>query len=218
MRVTHLFLMLTVIGCATAPKDPVDTASVFRRLAWIEGSIETDYQPNEEIVERRLAAWNGKAPSLDDREEYLKYLSIVSASNQRKVAELQIREYLNRYPKDTRGVFLLGVFYLRTKKPELARFLFAKLEKDSDFQWKSLLFNNLGMMSLEDGNRDQAIGYFEKAVSASPPIAAAHTNMGSIYLQSRSYEKAEGQFRRAVEIDDQFEDVKVFGVRLNSNR
>ena len=95
---------------------------------------------------------------------------------------------------------------MRLKKRELAGYFFAMLEKDPAFAWKSLLYNNLGMLALQDGNRFAALGFFEKAIKAEPPTAAPYVNLGSLYLQSHSYADAQTLFTRAQEIDGDFDD------------
>lgn len=177
-----------------------------RYLAWMEGNYQTDYAPDRKIAEEKAKRWEGKVPDVKDTEEYLQYLSVIDASGRSAEAGKLIKQYLAQYPNEKRAVFLLGVHYMRLKKRELAQYFFTQLDKDARFVWKSLLYNNLGMIALQDKNRDLALDYFEKATKAQPPTAAPYVNLGSLYLQSRSYVDAEPLFRKALDIDEEFED------------
>ena len=61
-------------------------------------------------------------------------------------------------------------------------------------------------MALQDKNRVLAIDYFERAIKQKPEVSAPFANLGALYLQSKSYAKAEPMFRRAYEIEANFED------------
>lgn len=110
---------------------------------------------------------------------------------------------------------MLAVHYWRLNKKELTTYFFNQLEKDNTFPWKSLLFNNLGMLALQDKNRQLALSYFEKATKAEPQIPAPLVNLGSLYLQSRSYSVAEPLFAKASRMDNEFEDAALgWGISL----
>lgn len=192
-------IILLIVGMRVASAAPLE-----RFLAWFEGDLQTNYQTNREVAEAKLSGL--QAPALSDSDEYLEYLSLLDASGRTGEAEKKIKEYLKKFPQDKRGVFLLAVHSHRVQKKELATYFFAQLEKDNSFVWKSLLYNNLGMIALQDKNKEQAISYFEKATTAEPKTAAPHVNLGAIYLQARNYSSAEKFFRSAVGIDSEFED------------
>jgi len=179
---------------------------VARHLAWLDGNYQSDYEPDRKVAEERLIQWEGKIPSISDTENYLEYLSTLSGSSRAADAERRIKDYLAKYPNERRAVFLLGAHYFRSKKKELAQFLFRQLEKDPNFGMKSIVYNNLGMLALQEKNRQLALEYFEKATRAEPPTAAPFVNLGALYLQSRSWAEAEKVFARAANIDNDFED------------
>lgn len=193
-----------IVQCAST-KTAQNGGVPARHLAWLEGDLQNDYEPDRKIAEEKLKKLEGKVEGADV-DTQLEYLSVLDASGKTTEAEKKIKAFLAANPDNKRAVFLLGAHYLRTKKKELARFLFAQLEKDSSFSWKSLLYNNLGMLALQEKNRRGAMDYFEKAVKAEPPTAAPLVNLGALYLQSRSYEMAHPLFERAVSIDDEMED------------
>lgn len=200
-----ILLTLVLAGCSHVNTSSRET-DVFRRLAWIEGNVQSDYAPDAKEVERQIDSWKGSPPEESDTEEYLRYLSVLSASSRQSEAGARIQAYLAKHPNEQRAVFLLAVHNLRLKKTETAKYLFGRLEKDSSFKWKSLLFNNLGMIALSEGNRDQAMGYFQKAVSEEPRVSAAFANLGAIHLEGRNFSEAAKMFREAVQLDENFED------------
>lgn len=116
------------------------------------------------------------------------------------------KKYLSDHPGETRAVFLLAVHYLRAEKKDLANYFFTQLEKNNAFPWKSLLYNDLGMLALGEKNRLGAIAYFEKATKALPKTPAPFVNLGALYLQSRSYAEAEKLFTEAFAVDSDMED------------
>lgn len=220
-------LICLAVGCTSTPTAPQtsDTASttpdgpVHRYVAWIEGDLQTGYGIDAQEATRELSEWEGSAPEMQDTDKYLEYLSVLDASGRGPEAEGKIKTYLAKFPSEKRGVFLLAVHYMRARKKELAAYFFKELEKDKAFKWRSLVLNNLGMLALEEKNRIAAVDYFEKATHSSPPHAAPLVNLGAIYLQSRSYSDAENLFRRAAELDKEFEDAVLgLGVALEGQK
>lgn len=212
--------VLVLVGCSSSGANR-ETASAptatgpYRFLAFVEGDYQSNYEPSRETAQAELEKYQGKVPDKKDSDAYLEYLSALIASNQRAEAEKKIREYIGEYPADRRAPFLLAVMHLRAKKNDLAQYFFAQLEKDPKFPWKSLLYNNQGLMALEEGNRPLALSYLEKATKADPRIAAPFVNLGALYLQSRSYGEAERLFKEARSLDDDFEDAALgLGVAL----
>lgn len=209
MRTLILISILPfIMQCASNPTGEAEYSSgaPTRYLAWLEGDVQTGYEPDRKVAEEKLKAIESKVNDSSDSVEQLEYISVLDASGKSAEAEKKLKGYLAAHPDDKRGVFLLGVHHLRGKKKDLARHLFSQLENDAGFQWKSLLYNNLGMLALQEKNRRAAIDYFEKAVKAEPPTAAPLVNLGALYLQSRSYELAHPLFERAVAVDDEMED------------
>ena len=210
MKRLSSILLLALAACTTTQTGrqtasaPAD-GKVHRHLAWLEGDYQNGYETNREIAAQRLKRWEGDAPSMENTDEYLEYLSIIDATNPRE-GEGKIKSFLAKNPEEKRAVFLIGVHHMRARQQELAEYFFNLLEKDESFSWKSLLYNNLGMLSLRDGNRIQAMDYFEKALGASPRIAAPYVNLGAIYLQGRNWTEAEKVFSTAVQVDGEFED------------
>lgn len=221
MKRTSLFLVaaLALSACITSgpyrETSAESSGTVHRFLAWFEGDLQNDYAPNRELARTQLGDWAANPPEITDTDNYLEYLSLLIAAGKTTDSEKKIKEYLTKFPGEKRAVFLLASHYWRVKKKELANYFFNQLEKDSNFAWRSLLLNNLGMVALGDGNRSQAIAYFEKATQSQPAVAAPYVNLGALYLQSRSFKEAENVFKKAYDLDSSFEDAALgLGVAL----
>ena len=212
------FIIWLLVGCAHKYQAPVSQGTlppVSRHIAWMEGDVENNFEPNRQVAETRVNTWEGKIPEVADGENFLEYAATLGAAGQNALAEKKLREYLAKNPNDKKAVFVLAGQYLRTGRKELATYLYQQLEKDNDFPWKASLLNNLGLLALREKNRLLGLDYLDRATKASPASAAPLVNLGSIYLQSRSWSDAEKLFARARELDASFEDASIgLGVAL----
>ncbi len=198
-------LLLAVISCSS-----VETAELqgktYEYSSWFDGDKSEDLEPYRRILSEKMDESEKNSEEISDPEKYLDYLSQLDMTGKKSGVENKLKGFIAKYPEEKRGVFLLGVHYMRAKRKELANHFFMTLEKDAKFPWKSLLYNNLGMLSLQDKDREKAMGYFEKAITSEPPIAAPRVNLGALYLQSKSYKDALPLFQKALELDSGFED------------
>ncbi len=216
MKISTSLVLLPVVvlvGCASKYTPPVSEqpapTSVIRHLAWMEGDLENQFEPNRTVAENRAAQWEGKIPEMSDSEAFLEYVATIGAAGQGPLAERRIREYLGKNPKDKKAVFVLAGLHLRAGRKEVAGYLYRQLEKEKDFPWQAPVLNNLGLLALKEKNRILALDYLERAIKAEPASAAPLVNLGSIYLQSRSWADAEKVFARAREVDSSFEDASL---------
>jgi tetratricopeptide (TPR) repeat protein len=210
VTLTILGMGVLVAGCASMETKTTESPpEVARYLAWMDGDYQSDYEVDRKVADERTKQLEAKPPSPTDTDEYLEYLSVLDADGKYQDAEKKIKAYLADHPAEKRAVFLLGVHYWRTQKKELATHFFNQLEKDPTFTWKSLLYNDLGMIALQEKNRLAAIDYFDKATKATPSLAAPFVNLGALYLQGRSYLNAEPLFAKARALDGDFEDATV---------
>lgn len=63
------------------------------------------------------------------------------------------------------------------------------------------ILNNLGLLSFNKGLFNEAVGFYEKAISVDGNIASRHANLGLAYLSLRQYAKASHNFAKAWSID-----------------
>jgi tetratricopeptide (TPR) repeat protein len=62
-------------------------------------------------------------------------------------------------------------------------------------------YNNIGMCYLDQGNFNEAIKFFEIAVSKDPKFSSAYNNIGNAYEKMNDIEKAKFYYNKALEID-----------------
>ncbi|MBI3296166.1 MAG: tetratricopeptide repeat protein [Deltaproteobacteria bacterium] len=191
-----------------------DEGEVARRLAWVEGDIQSSYQSDRKYARERLKSFEGREPSPEDLDRYLEYLALLDITDHPEAVK-KMKSFIVARPSDKRAAFLMGVHFLRRGKKDFAKYLFTQLEADKEFPWKSFVLNNLGMLALDDKNADQAVHFFEKAAKAIPRTAAPLVNLGALYLKSQSYKDALPLFKEARRLDPDFEDAALgFGASL----
>jgi len=68
-------------------------------------------------------------------------------------------------------------------------------------------YNDIGVYLIELDRADEAVAYLEKAKAAKRYCCYQfpHFNLGRIYLKKKLYEKARDEFKRALEIDPDYE-------------
>jgi tetratricopeptide (TPR) repeat protein len=150
--------------------------------------------------------WDGRAPEPTDKKNFLAYIATIDTQGRVADVEKKLRAYLAANPNDAIAQFLYANHSWRTGKKEMAYFFWSKLEKDSDFEWKSLLYNQYGAIALGEKRPLVAMDWFEKATEASPAYAPAFVNLGALYLESGSYRDAEVLFLRATQQNDKWEE------------
>lgn len=69
---------------------------------------------------------------------------------------------------------------------------------------RSVYYNNLGTNHLAEGEYDQAIACFNKALKAKRKFPEALCNRGSAYYEKNQYDEAIPDFDRAIELNPDF--------------
>ena len=211
-----LSMGLVLVSCASLDKSEFK-GKTYEYSSWFDGDNSSELEPYRKILSEKIEQSEKSDMESVEPEKYLEYLADLDASGKTSDSEAKLKAFIAKNPEDTRALFLLGVHYMRAKRKEMANHIFKKLEKDEKFPWRSLLYNNLGMLSLQEKDREKAVSYFEKAVQAQPTIAAPRVNLGSLYLQSKSYTDALPLFQKALELESGFQDAALgLGVCLES--
>jgi tetratricopeptide (TPR) repeat protein len=65
-------------------------------------------------------------------------------------------------------------------------------------------FNNLGMLSVEEGKYDQAISSFSKATEIDPRFTLAYNNRARAYIEKKDYDQAIRDLDKALEINPRY--------------
>ncbi|SHN69543.1 TPR repeat-containing protein [Desulfitobacterium chlororespirans DSM 11544] len=104
-------------------------------------------------------------------------------AGQLKDAEEAFQSYLQEHPEDALGHNKLGVVYGRLQDMEKAKACFLKaieLDKNCIHAW-----NNLGNIARQDGELDQAIRYYQKAVDIDPINPIPAKNLRTVQRQAK---------------------------------
>jgi tetratricopeptide (TPR) repeat protein len=102
----------------------------------------------------------------------------------------RVDAHLAGRPKDARGRFLKGMILTAQKKPADAMKIYLALTHD--YPELPEPYNNLAVLHASEGRYDEARTALEMAVRVDPKYAAAHENLGDIYVRmaAQSYDRA----------------------------
>lgn len=132
---------------------------------------------------------------------YLYPLAIARLNNgQADEAQTLINEYIGLRPQDGRGYYVLGAVLYAARKFAEARTAFQRslsllTYPDTEYY--------LGMISHYQGNAQEAISRFRRALEANPTNAATHVALGTELAGQRDYEAARAELERAIDLDPQ---------------
>ena len=92
-----------------------------------------------------------------------------------------VSRILNKHPENSLVINSLAVFYINNRRPSLGALILNRLKNSKNFS----ALNNLGIISLRQGNLREAVSYFKKALNKSSSHAIAQINLGTIFIQNR---------------------------------
>jgi tetratricopeptide (TPR) repeat protein len=97
----------------------------------------------------------------------------------------------------------LGSVYLEQKRNKEAREYFERAVKSAADYPATLpnAWNNLGILAARDGNADEAIGFFQKALEINPDHAVALQNLGNAYRQKKDWDAAKRTLEHALALN-----------------
>ncbi|CAF1208534.1 unnamed protein product [Adineta steineri] len=123
----------------------------------------------------------------------------------------QLTEFISKEIAGATGWGRLGVLLTKTghfdKAEELYKVLLEQPSTESD---KALYYHCLGYVKHHQGNYEQAIEYYTKALGIreknfpanSPSLATSYNNIGGVYDNIKEYSKALSFYEKALEIDE----------------
>jgi tetratricopeptide (TPR) repeat protein/peroxiredoxin len=170
------------------------------------GSVEADSRAIPQTALQRIA----KAlpfPGLVDSYEFERnYLSLGLAFFQRgyvEQAEGFFRQAAKQDPASAEALYGLGSSYLSQHKNAEARDCFERsLKLHASYPGTPPnAWNNLGILAAGDGNTDQAVDDFRRALQIDPKHAIALQNLGNAYRQKRDWAGAQDAFERALALN-----------------
>jgi len=168
--------------------------------------VESDFRQIPKTAAERLERGLPFAGVSETYEVGRNYLSFGSVFYERGYLE-QAEEFFRLAAKDDPGgaepLYGLGSVYLEQQKRTEAREYFERAIKSSADYPATFpnAWNNLGILAAREGNTDEAIGYFRKALEINPEHAVALQNLGNAYRQKRDWDAARKTLEHALALN-----------------
>jgi len=165
--------------------------------------VEADFRAIPKTAAERLARGLPFAGVNATYEVGRNYLLFGSVFYERGYLE-QAEEFFRLAAKDDPGgaepLYGLGSVYLEQQKRREARECFERAVKSAADYPATLpnAWNNLGILAAREGNTDEAIGFFQKALALNPEHAVALQNLGNAYRQKKDWDAARKTLEHAL--------------------
>jgi tetratricopeptide (TPR) repeat protein len=131
--------------------------------------------------------------------QYLYPLAIARLNNgQAAEAQSLINQFIQLRPKDGRGYYVLGAILYSERRFAEARVAFQRslsLLPYPDTEYY------LGMIAHNEGDAEQAISWFRRALRSDPTNPATHAALGTVLARQKDYQAARAELERAIELD-----------------
>jgi tetratricopeptide (TPR) repeat protein/peroxiredoxin len=168
--------------------------------------VEHDFQHIPESTAERLARalpFPGVTDAIEFGRNYLSYGSIFFQRGYMDQAAASFQIALRDDPASAEALYGIGSVYLDQQKTAEARESFERALKlrASYPDTMANSWNNLGLLAARDGRRDEAIGYFQKALELSPDHSIALNNLGSAYRQQKQWDDARKTYDRVLRLN-----------------
>lgn len=166
-----LIISSLIVSCQSTPSTDGSGASD-------ESKVNLDAEEKKELEERQAKVGGS-------------YSQLRKLYNEKRFNELltEASKILSKDEYDLRALSILGLYHMDRREFGAARIFFEKaLEKHKS---ESGLYNNIGVIFIQEGNLESALVSFKKAyeINSSNPVTQA--NLGSIYVKHMDYSQAE---------------------------
>jgi tetratricopeptide (TPR) repeat protein len=157
--------------------------------------VEADFRKIPKTAAERLALglpFAGVSETYDVGRNYLSFGSVFYERGYLEQAEAFFRLAEKDDPGGAEPLYGLGSIYLEQQKRKEAREYFERAVKSTADYPPTLpnAWNNLGILAAREGNTDEAIGFFKKALEINPDHAVALQNLGNAYRQKKDWDAA----------------------------
>jgi tetratricopeptide (TPR) repeat protein len=168
--------------------------------------VETDFRHIPKTTAERMARglpFAGVSETYDVGRNYLSFGAVFYERGYLEQAEEYFRLAMKDAPGGAEPLYGLGSVYLEQKKSKEAREYFERTVKAAADYPATLpnAWNNLGILSAREGNTDEAIGYFQKALAINPEHAVALQNLGNAYRQKKDWNAARKILEHALAVN-----------------
>jgi tetratricopeptide (TPR) repeat protein len=168
--------------------------------------VEADFRAIPKTPAERIARGLPFAGASETYEVGRNYLSFGVVFYERGYLE-QAEEFFRLAEKENPGgaepLYGLGSVYLEQKKRKEARECFLHAVRSAADYPATLpnAWNNLGILAAREGNTDEAIGFFQKALEINPDHAVALQNLGNAYRQKKDWDTAKKTLEHALALN-----------------
>ena len=106
---------------------------------------------------------------------------------------------LKDFPDNWRIYYLRGILQHRLGRLDEAHSDYSYLVDNN--MADGLVFNNLGVISVEKGEWVNARQWFAKAIAQDPGMAEAHNNLAELFMRGQAYDKAAAEFNTVLALE-----------------
>ncbi len=121
----------------------------------------------------------------------------ISLCSDSGIASSILEHLLNSSPESPEFNYERGVVLLKESKLDKAKLHFEKTCMSSNLKRKAYSLNNLAIIAKREANIARAEELFKMAISVNDNYAAAHFNLGVLFLEKKEYKNALDQLRIA---------------------
>ena len=137
------------------------------------------YEKSKEFTNLRTGLSESRLP------EIVKNIALIHVSNgDNEAAMTAIKDARKLSPKDVGLILTEADLYI--KLGDETRFGALMQEAIAQDPTNAMLYYNLGVVNGNEGKRDEAIGYYKKAIELDPTYEASYLNLSSIILEGES--------------------------------
>lgn len=211
-----LFVLLAglLTGCVTTGKqDPLSTTKGREeaRDAYIQLGIGYLQNGNSELAKVPLR----QALELDSSsaDAHAALALVYQTEMEPKMAEAEYRKALSSRT-DSRILNNYGGFLFEQKRYQEAIDTYEKAAADGMYPERSRVFENLGLVSLQMNQREQAKEYFDKALRLNRRQPSALLEMSQLSFDDRQYVPARGYYEEYLKQGQQNAKSLLLGIRL----
>lgn len=137
------------------------------------------YEKSKEFTNLRTGLSESRLP------EIVKNIALIHVSNgDNEAAMTAIKDARKLSPKDVGLILTEADLYI--KLGDETRFGALMQEAIAQDPNNAILYYNLGVVNGNEGKRDEAIGYYKKAIELDPTYEASYLNLSSIILEGES--------------------------------
>jgi tetratricopeptide (TPR) repeat protein len=168
--------------------------------------VEADFRQIPKTAAERLARglpFQGVSETFEVGRNYLSFGAVFYERGYLEQAE----EFFRLAEKEDLGgaepLYGLGIVYLEQQKRKQARECFQRAVRSTADYPATLpnAWNNLGILAAREGNTDEAIGFFQKALEINPDHAVALQNLGNAYRQKKDWVAARKTLEHALALN-----------------